>query len=212
MPAGRETSAGIAAQIGDAAFQAGDQPLEPLVVQDRGVFRAPGRQLADRAVQVDVEDPPAAGTLAQQVVQRHMLAGTGDDPAADDGRSARGLFFGSDLKLLAVEPVEPVGIGGDAESGEASARRCRWSSSIPRQWLPAATLAMVGKANTSPSTGSSLWYRPAKPSVSASCITSRSVSFKCWTTSVGPSCADTGVASQRPVSSRHTRAKRCRKG
>src|SRR5439155_25725212 len=77
--------------------------------QDRGKFRAARRQFADRPVQIDVGDLPAAAILAHQIIDVHRLAIRLDDLAGDDRAAGRGLFAG-DLHLLARIVVEALGV------------------------------------------------------------------------------------------------------
>ena len=58
----------------DFAVQRREQTIEPVAAQDRAELRALGRQLADRAVEVDVRDMPDTIILAQQVVDADRLA------------------------------------------------------------------------------------------------------------------------------------------
>ena len=58
----------------DFAVQRREQTIEPVAAQDRAELRALGRQLADRAVEVDVRDLPDTVILAQPVVDADRLA------------------------------------------------------------------------------------------------------------------------------------------
>ena len=80
----------------------GDQAARALLAQDAAEFRAPRRQLADRAAEKDVDDAPLVLFLAQQIVELNRLAIRLDELGFDDdviARRRRG--FRIDLEILA---------------------------------------------------------------------------------------------------------------
>jgi len=74
-------------------------------------LRAMHRELADRPVEIDVGNPPAALILAQKVVEPRHIALRFDDPSFHYNICAERPFTG-DLQLLARISVELIGVGG----------------------------------------------------------------------------------------------------
>jgi len=100
-------------------FDHADEPIGAAALQDRDEFRAPRRQLGNRAAEIDVDGLPGAGSvLPHQVIERHRFAIRLDDPAADDHAIRAGGRLGVDLKALAAEIIEPVGVNRDRVAGE----------------------------------------------------------------------------------------------
>ena len=86
-------------QRGGALLDQLHQPLGAVALQYRGEFRAPRRQLADRAAQIHVDDlPGAAGLLLQQVIERDSLAVGLDQPAVDQDAVRVGAAVGTTSK------------------------------------------------------------------------------------------------------------------
>src|SRR5262249_5024067 len=101
----------------DFAVQRREQTIQPVAAQNRAELRALGRQLADRAVEVDVRDMPATIILAQQVVDADRLAARLGNTGPDhDGRTG-GLLPGH-LQLLARITVETLSISRRDIAGE----------------------------------------------------------------------------------------------
>jgi len=73
-------------------------------------LRAMHRELADRPVEIDVGNPPAALILAQKVVEPRHIALRFDDPSFHYNICAERPFTG-DLQLLARISVELIGVG-----------------------------------------------------------------------------------------------------
>jgi len=74
-------------------------------------LRAMHRELADRPVEIDVGNPPAALILAQKVVEPRHIALRFDDPSFHYNICAERPFTG-DLQLLARISVELICVGG----------------------------------------------------------------------------------------------------
>src|SRR6516225_6149256 len=93
----------------DFAVQRREQTIEPVAAQYRAELRALGRQLANRAVEVDVRDLPDTLILTQQVVDADRLAARLDNTRPDHGARTGGLLPGH-LQLLARITVETLSI------------------------------------------------------------------------------------------------------
>src|SRR5438045_3354672 len=65
------------------AVEALDQGIDALALEHRGELRAPRRELADGAGEIDVDDLPALAFLAHQVLDDHRRAVGANDPAVD---------------------------------------------------------------------------------------------------------------------------------
>src|SRR6266542_3567799 len=88
-----------------------DQPVDTWGAKERGEFGGALGHFADRPVEIDISDLPAATILAHQVIDIYRLAIRFDDLAGDDRAAGRSLFAG-DLHLLAGIGVEALGIHG----------------------------------------------------------------------------------------------------
>src|SRR5204863_1438508 len=95
-----------------------DQAIDALVAHDAGELVAPARQLADGAVEIDVDDLPAPRRLPQQIVERDRLVLLEHDPRLDHGAEPGLVAVAADLELLAAIAGEFAGIGGDREAAE----------------------------------------------------------------------------------------------
>src|SRR4029077_7846689 len=74
-----------ALQVVGFLVQGGDQAVDAVAAQDPGEFRAPRRQLPDRAGQVDVADLIADRVVVHQIADRYRLAIRFDDLRFDQG-------------------------------------------------------------------------------------------------------------------------------
>src|SRR3984893_11242874 len=88
-----------------------DEAVDTLPPEDRMDLRAMHRELADRPVEIDVGNPPAALILAQKVVEPRHIALRFDEPSFHYNICAERPFTG-DLQLLARISVELIGVGG----------------------------------------------------------------------------------------------------
>ena len=105
-------------QLLEAVLQHLMEPLGAVAAQHRGELRAAGRQLADGAVDEDVDDVQAAAAGAQQVVELHRIAAFRYQPGLDDDAAAvaGSRAFLQHFEALAAPAVEIGGVGGDAEA------------------------------------------------------------------------------------------------
>src|SRR6202035_4919009 len=87
----------------------GDEAVDALRSEDRAEFRPAGRELADRAVQINIGDLPGAAILSHQIIETDGLAVRFDDLRDDEGPAGRWLLA-RHLKPLSGIAVEPLGI------------------------------------------------------------------------------------------------------
>src|SRR6185437_17015111 len=91
------------------AVEGGDQAVDAVILDDCAEFGAAGRDLADRAVEIDVGDHPAVAAAAHHVIDRDRLAVGLDDLALDPDTPGVGLLAGH-FQLLPGIAVEAVGV------------------------------------------------------------------------------------------------------
>src|SRR3990172_12909214 len=97
-----------------------DQPLRAAGLQHRAEFRAPVGKLADRAVEIDVDDPPVVARLAHQIAERDRLAVRLNDLRLDDLVAIFLIERLQDEELLSGETVEAAGIGRRSHAYEST--------------------------------------------------------------------------------------------
>src|SRR5712671_5092474 len=101
-------------------LRAETRPSIAFRLQDGGEFGAPGRHLADCAVEIDVRDQPVVAAEAHHVVDLDRLTIGFDDLALHDDAGGSRLLTGH-LQLLAAIAVEAVGIDRRHIASEALA-------------------------------------------------------------------------------------------
>jgi phospholipid-binding lipoprotein MlaA len=94
------------------------QRLEAFPLDDGRVFGPAQRELAHRAVQVHVDDLPAAALLPESVVEFHLVPIRIEQPGAHQPGAARGGLLAEGLELLAGIAFEAAGVVRDAEARE----------------------------------------------------------------------------------------------
>jgi hypothetical protein len=106
----RRFSCAFAQQVG-LAVQCHDQTVDPVAPKDRVELRALYRQLADRAVEIDVGDLPRALVLVHQIIEGGRITVRLHNPGLDNDIRVVGPFAGN-LQLLPRIAVELVNGGG----------------------------------------------------------------------------------------------------
>ena len=95
-----------------------NQSVRPPRFQDRSKLSSAIRQLADRAVEIDIDDLPIGAGLAHEVVERDSATIGLDNLRLDDLVAVGTIDRLQNLELLARKAVETTGISGDRHSRE----------------------------------------------------------------------------------------------